>query len=172
MYSKSRRGTQTFWTSDKRFMVLLLFVPCSYKHTLILWNVYTFQTNRCFFTQIKLNKRKLGTKLGTNIAAVAISSAGCMCAWCLIALNFFRPPTRKISRSWAHPTRGCDVTHCIYLASRGALPIPFFRVSTAVFRVQCLERKYLSRDVLAGQHPIIIIAEFFCWQITVYYMHM
>ena len=23
------------------------------------------------------------------------------------------------------PTRGCDVTHCIYLASCGALPIPF-----------------------------------------------
>ncbi len=36
-------------------------------HKLTIW---------CFFTQIKLNKRKLGT----NIAAVAISSAGCMCA--------------------------------------------------------------------------------------------
>ena len=82
-------------------------------HKLTIW---------CFFTQIKLNKRKLGTK----IAAVAISSAGCMCAWCLIALNFsFRPPTRKISRyrdhcvlSWAQLASNQRVwRHTLHLPS-------------------------------------------------------
>ncbi len=99
-------------------------------------------TTSYWFTQIKL-------KTLHYIAAVAISSQCWVHVYvCMTQDCSFRPPTRDISR---YPgavcillernkpcTRVCDVTHCIYLASREALPIPLFRSSICSNRTDVL----------------------------------